>query len=328
MLRYLRNVLIAFAFAAGAIFFCFLSRRLPEPIAPYEIRSECADFIAEKTAGSVRIASVNCKNYLTTNRYTSDGKYKRRWAKPLAEREAMWQAFAVVRPDVVALQEIGEEKHLDELTADLLRKYGLEFPYKVCLSGRDTHRRIGIISRIPFEQILRYPEPEKMSRGLLGVELLAGARSLYVFTLHLKSKISRSEDDPECARERLDEARCVGKILAEYTNEYCVLLGDFNDLPESPPVQSVARESAMKRVDLKDSRGESWTYRYLKMNEKRIFDHLFVSPKTERIKVPQSGKIADDDWAKKVLPDGQTVYASDHRMIFVDLLFPKESSEN
>lgn len=317
----LKNVFIAFAFAVSAIFFCLLSRVYREPKALP--RAELpAVVVPEKSAGTLRVASMNCKNYLSTNRYTADGKYKRHWAKPRAERAAMWKLFGAIAPDIAALQEIGDEAHLDELARDLARETGLEFPYRVCLHGRDTHRRIGIISRIPFEKLFRFPETEKMSRGLLGAEVLAGTKRLRIFTLHLKSKLSRSEDDPECAAERLAEADCAGTKLAEIAGEYCILLGDFNDFPESAPVKRIQQTSGMARSDLRDSRGESWTYRYRKMNEKRTFDHCFISPNLEKFMLPQSGKIADEALGEEMLSDGTRVYASDHRMIFVDFLFP------
>ena len=151
----LKNLFIAFAFAVSAIFFCLLSRGFNDSGEP-TILQVSAPRAPGKPTGSLRIASMNCKNYLSTNRYTADGKYKRRWAKPLAEREAMWQLFAAIRPDLVALQEIGGQAHLDQLAGDLLRETGLEFPHRVCLEARDQSRRIGIISAVPFKTVFRY----------------------------------------------------------------------------------------------------------------------------------------------------------------------------
>lgn len=321
----LKNLFIAFAFAVSAIFFCLLSRGFNDMGTP-AVLPAVAPHVPEKAAGSLRIASMNCKNYLSTNRYTADGKYKRRWAKPLAEREAMWQLFAAIRPDIVALQEIGGQTHLYQLAGDLSREVGLEFPYRVCLEARDQSRRIGIISAVPFEAVFRYPETELMSRGLLGVEVATGTHRLRVFTLHLKSKISRSEADPECAAERLAEARCVAERIAESGGALCVLVGDFNDAPESEAVTCLAEEGALKRLDLKDSRGDGWTYRYFKTSEKDTFDHFLISPGLAAFKVAGSGKVTDEALARRMLPDGTSVYASDHRMIFADFFFPQ--SEN
>lgn len=318
----LKNLFIAFAFTVSAIFFCLLSRGFNDSGTPTILQTP-APRVLEKAAGSLRIASMNCKNYLSTNRYTADGKYKRRWAKPIAEREAMWQLFAAIRPDLVALQEIGGQAHLDQLAGDLSRETGLEFPHRVCLEARDQSRRIGIISAVPFEAVFRYPEEKLMSRGLLGVEIAAGTQRLRVFTLHLKSKISRSETDPECAAERLAEARCAAERIAESGGALCALAGDFNDTSESDAVNSLVREGALNRLDLKDSRGETWTYRHFKTNEKDTFDHFLVSSDLAAFKVEDSGKIADEALAKRMLSDGMSVYASDHRMIFADFFFPQ-----
>ena len=318
----LKNLFIAFAFAVSAIFFCLLSRGFNDSGEP-TILQVSAPRAPGKPTGSLRIASMNCKNYLSTNRYTADGKYKRRWAKPLAEREAMWQLFAAIRPDLVALQEIGGQAHLDQLAGDLLRETGLEFPHRVCLEARDQSRRIGIISAVPFKTVFRYPEEELMSRGVLGVEVAAGTQRLRVFTLHLKSKISRSEADPECAAERLAEARCAAERIAESGGTLYILAGDFNDTPESDAVTSLIQENALKRLDLKDSRGETWTYRHFKTNKKDTFDHFLISSDLAAFKVKDSGKIADEALAKRALSDGTGAYASDHRMIFADFFFPQ-----
>ena len=317
----LKTLFIAFAFAVSAIFFCLLSRGFNDAGTPAVLQL-VAPHVPEKATGSLRVASMNCKNYLSTNRYTADGKYKRRWAKPLAEREAMWQLFVAIRPDIVALQEIGDETHLAQLAGDLSREAGLEFPYRVCLEARDSSRRIGIISSVPFETVFRCPETELMSRGLLGVEVAVGEHRLRVFTLHLKSKISRSEADPECAAERLAEARRAAERIAESRGPFCILVGDFNDAPASEAVICLTQEGTLKRLDLKDSRGDGWTYRYFKTNEKDTFDHFLISPELAAFKVSGSGKVADEALARRMLPDGTSVYASDHRMIFADFSFP------
>lgn len=324
----LKLVLIAIAFLCAVACFCALSRcRVPEE--KYKPQTRFSP--VEKAPGTLRIASLNCKNYLCTNRYTDDRIYKRYWAKPHGERAALWKLIKEVRPDVLALQEIGSGKHLFQLSEDIKRETGIAFPHYVCLSGRDAHRRIGILSRLPLAKVLKFKEPDKMSRGLLGVAVECGKIRLHIFTLHLKSKLQRTPEDPECNAERLAEARRVREILKHTATPYFVLIGDFNDFPESDPVRVFSNWSQCRRMDLSDSNGMRWTYRNFKYNYKHTFDHCFVSRQLENFYVPGSGKIADEAVSSFRIADNRIVYASDHRMIFADFAFPsppKSEPEN
>lgn len=317
----LKFVLLATAFCIAAAFFCSLSRcRIPAE--KYDSKTNFQT--VEKAPGTLRIASLNCKNYLCTNRYTDDRIYKRYWAKPRGERVALWKLIKEVRPDILALQEIGGSKHLFQLSEDIKREAGIAFPHYVCLSGRDTHRRIGILSQVPLADILKFKETDRMSRGLLGVAVECGKIRLHIFTLHLKSKLQRTPEDPECNAERLAEAWRVWEILDRTETPYFVLLGDFNDLPESAPVRIFSNWKQCHRLNLSDSNGLRWTYRNFKHNYEHTFDHCFVSRSLKTFYVPGSGKIADEAISSSRIDGNHVVHASDHRMIFADFAFPPE----
>lgn len=315
----LKFVFLASAFCIAVALFCALSRcSVPE-----DVPAPKASFPGfEKTPETLRIASLNCKNYLSTNRYTDDRIYKRYWAKPRGERAALWKLIEKVRPDILALQEIGGNKHLFQLSEDIKRETGIVFPHYICLSGRDTHRRIGILSRLPLTRVLKFKEVDRMSRGLLGVAVECPKIRLHIFTLHLKSKLQRSPQDPECNAERLAEAKRVREILEQMKAPYFVLLGDFNDLPESAPVRIFSNWTRCRRLDLSDSNGLRWTYRNFKHNYEHTFDHCFISRSLETFYVPASGKITDEAISFLRLDKEHVVYASDHRMIFADFAFP------
>lgn len=320
----LRYGLFALAFLCAAALFCALSRwELPE--APTREGDRIAS-VPERVAGTLRVASLNCRNYLATNRYTDDARYKRYWAKPQGERAALRKLIKQVNPDVLAFQEIGGNKQLAQLQRDLKRENALDFPYSVCLDGRDEKRKIAFLSRVPFERVFKFEETEHLSRGLLGVQVRLGSASVNIFTVHLKSKLARSKDDPECNAERLGEAQRIREILEQAGTETFVLLGDFNDFAESPPVHVFTNWARCRRLDLQDTFGRRWTYRNFKGDYKHTFDHCFISNTLGNYYVPESGKIADEGMACLQL-DGRLIHASDHRMIFADFLFPQQKTE-
>ena len=316
----------AAAFLAGAGVFCALARcdalrdgdgfgALPAAGLPAR---ETVEAVPEKRAGTLRVASINSFNYLSTNRRTDDGVYKRHWAKPRSEREALRRLILAVNPDVLAVQEIGGAKQLDQLAQDLEGAgVGAAFPHRVVLSGRDAHRRVALLSRLPFREIFRFPEKDAMSRGLLGAEVAApGTAPVRVFTLHLKSKITRDESDPECAAERLAEARRARAVLLRVGGNACVLLGDFNDEPESAPVRVFSEGGFMRRLDSRDSAGARWTYSNSRYGYRSVFDHVFLSPALRG-----EGHVADEALSRVRSPIGGVVSASDHRMVFCDVAF-------
>lgn len=314
---FIRYSFLFLAFLGAGVLFCLLSIWGEAELSKTSTIPERRAPTSERLPGTLRVASLNCKNYLSTNRYTSDDRYKRYWAKPYYERAALWKLIGQVQPDVLALQEIGGEKQLAQLVRDLEREQGLVFPYLTYLDGRDEKRKIAFISRLPFERILKFEETEFMSRGLLGVELRQGELKMTIFTLHLKSKLERSKEDPECNAERLAEARRVRKILEQTGTEHFVLLGDFNDSRESLPVRVFADWERCLRADLQDSFGRRWTYRNFSAEYEHTFDHCFISKALMAQYVPESGKIADEGIACLHV-ENRLVYASDHRMIFAD----------
>ena len=65
---------------------------------------------ADETA-SVRIATYNVRNYLTMDRLV-EGRWGPEYPKPESEKEVVRETILAVRPDLIALQEIGARAHL------------------------------------------------------------------------------------------------------------------------------------------------------------------------------------------------------------------------
>lgn len=286
----------------------------------------------------LRVATYNLCRYRDDNRFSEKGKFLYKYPKPEKEKAALMRTVLEVRPDVLAVQEIGGNAWLDEF-ADALGRAGLPFPYRALLEGRDKYNRIAVLSRVPFSKTVKIAAPAKLTRGLLGVVIpLAGGESLYVYNVHLKSKVSSDPDDPESTRRRSREARFVRRLidfrvedekkaekipssvrfrvpasLKKNPPKYFVLVGDFNDVPGSAPLSAFEALSFARALPARDGNGGANTFFNPYRGYFFTFDRIFVSPAVFRTAyVQESAKIADFPWARA---------ASDHSLVYADFDF-------
>ena len=192
-----------------------------------------------------------------------------------AKLEYLAQTILTIRPDVLALQEIGgseesDKRPLDDLQSNLNGLY----PHKA-LSGYPDPRgiRVGFLSRYPIldrDEFVSfapgelaavpnwYPNPPstRMGRGVLSIEVepLAGVR-IWLITVHLKSKLitypggrfaPKSEDERAIGAglgllRRTAEAVAIRAYLNDLmkpeSTARTIVLGDFNDEPRAATTQ-------------------------------------------------------------------------------------------
>lgn len=286
----------------------------------------------------LRVGTYNLHNFRDENRFSEKGKFQYKRPKPEREKQALYRTILEVRPDVLAVQEIGGEAWLDEF-AEALARRGLVYPYRALLTGDDKLNRLAILSRVPFSKTIEIAAPRKLTRGLLGIVVpVQGGKNFYVYGVHLKSKISSDPDDPECARRRLREARYVRRLidfraedekaaekipalldgripetLKKSPPELFALVGDFNDDPGSPPLRPLESAAFARALPARDSKGGVFSYVNPRREYFHAFDRIFVSPEIYgKHYVPASAKIADFPWAAD---------ASDHRLVYADFDF-------
>ena len=277
-------------------------------------------------ADTFTVASFNVENYFLY-------KYGTRKAKPAASRAKVRDAILKIRPDVLALQEIGRRAALDELVAGLKAK-GLSYPHVEWVQGPDLAIHLVVLSRFPIEARKTHSKVEylldrqrfQVSRGLGEVTIRVNAN--YKFTLlnaHLKSK--RPVPRASQAAMRLSEARELRRIIearlkADPTANLLVA-GDLNDTPDQPPIRTLLGGKAPKLVDLRpfERNGDraphpqsakfilrrvAWTSFYWKEDSYSRFDYLIASPGMNR-ELRRAGTYvqAMADWG----------LASDHRPV-------------
>jgi endonuclease/exonuclease/phosphatase family metal-dependent hydrolase len=253
-----------------------------------------------------RVAEYNVESYLSS-------AYGTRKAKSPESRAKVRESIRALKPDVLALEEIGEPEALKELQVSL-KSEGLDLPHSEFVEGFDTNIHVAVLSRFPFsrrrphtnENFLLNGRRFQVSRGF--AELDVQVSSNYSFTLlaaHLKSKrTSGMADESEL---RLEEARRLREIidarLAADPNTNLVVLGDFNDTRDSPAVKAVLGKGRSKLLDTRpaerngddgalftagrDARVVAWTHYYPKEDSYSRIDYLLLSPGMERAWAPR-----------------------------------------
>ena len=209
----------------------------------------CARFAGAET---FRVATYNVESYL-------DQPTETRPAKPADAKAKVRESILALKPDVLALQEMGSTNALLELR-DSLKAEGLDLPYWEHVSGFDTNIHVAILSKFPFtarrphtnDSFLLSGRRFRVSRGFGEVDIQVNTN--YSFTLiaaHLKSKRAVAQADE--AELRLEEAKLlrekIDARLAANPNANLVVLGDFNDTKDSASTKAVIGRGKHKLVD-------------------------------------------------------------------------------
>ena len=247
------------------------------------------------------VATYNLENYL-------DGPAPGRLPKSPEAKAKIREGLLALRPDVLAVQEIGRPSALLELRA-ALKADGLDYPYWEHVSGFDTNIFVGVLSR--FRIVARRPHTNEnfllqgrrfqVSRGVAEVDIRVNDR--YAFTLitaHLKSRRAVEYGDEGELREQeaLLLRRKIDARLAGNPDANLVVLGDFNDTKDQRPVRTIIGQGRTRLVDTRpaeqngddapppnprwEPRNVTWTHFYGKEDSYERIDYLLVSPSMAR----------------------------------------------
>lgn len=272
-----------------------------------------------------RVATYNLESYL-------DNPLPGRPAKSPESRAVVRRSILALKPDVLALEEVGSSSALDELRGSL-KSAGLDLPYAELISATDTNIHIGLLSRFPFaasrphtnDSFLLNGRRFHVSRGFAEVDLHpAPGYSFTLIAAHLKSRRTLSQADE--AEIRLEEAKILREIiearLAADPNANLVVLGDFNDTKDCASTRVVMGSGKTRLLDTRpaESNGENfegagapaeprritWTHFYSKEDVYQRIDFLLLSKGMAREWIPaQTFVLAMTNWG----------VASDHRPI-------------
>lgn len=277
---------------------------------------------------SVRVASINVQNYLLMDRWI-DGRWKRDYPKPEKEKRALRSMINQVDPDVLLIQEIGDLPFLNELWMDLNVTDGAQFHYSSWMQGsyEEEERHLAVLSKIPFLSVSKHSELSfnyfgeltRPSRGLLELRFSSNQQVWTLFNLHLKSKWTEREDDPEANIRREKEARAMRDFIRRKyppgTNPLYIVAGDFNDHRNTAALRRFTQVNDTEltwMLPCEDQNRHFWTHYYAKQDSYARLDYLLITPAMKNFYRSDSAKIYDGY---------HTLLASDHRMVYADFDF-------
>jgi endonuclease/exonuclease/phosphatase family metal-dependent hydrolase len=271
-----------------------LRKCLPRPGVSLLALLFCARFAGAET---FRVATYNVDNYLAEDTDT-------RTAKSATARAKVRESICALKPDVLALEEMGGTNALLELR-DSLKTEGLDLPHWEHVTGFDTNIHVAILSKFPFtarrphidDSFLLSGRRYRVSRGFAEVDVQVNTN--YSFTLiaaHLKSK--RAVPQADEAELRLEEAKLlrekIDALLTVAPNANLVVLGDFNDTKDSASTKAILGRGKHKLVDTRpaerngdntpnsnpayEPRNITWTHHYGKEDTYSRIDFLLISP--------------------------------------------------
>ena len=263
-----------------------------------------------------RVATWNLENYL-------DASVGSRRAKSEESKAAVREIIQRIKPDVLAVQEVGTTNALMEV------REALNFRHWEYVSGHDTNIHLAVLSRFPIiarrqytnDSYLLFGRRHRMSRGFAEVTIQPSPD--YVFTLitaHLKSRRPVPEGDEEAmrAQEALALREKVDALLRDNPDLNLVVLGDFNDVQDSKSTRALIGKGRFALLDTRPAerscygenaagpRNVTWTYFYQKEDTYQRIDYLLLSGGMAR------------EWNKDetyVFAEPNWGVASDHRPI-------------
>jgi endonuclease/exonuclease/phosphatase family metal-dependent hydrolase len=282
--------------------------------------------------GTLKIAAYNMEWFLDSENVNPNIKDMKGVAPKTAESiEKVAACVRAVDADVLAFEEVENEKVIKQM----LGKHLNDMKYKYVAVGQTNSgvgQHVGVMSRKPIVSITSHRFAElalpghdrkwKFSRDLVKVTIQATPeKTLDVYVVHLKSKRDSGEDK-NSNNYRLAEMvmikKIIGEQLAKDPEAWVVLAGDFNDTPESAPLQTVVgkdeKTGAALLVDPHAGLEGEKRISYLKEPYRSVIDYTLLSPALAKRVVPGKVGLLANEIADKGMLDG-----SDHSPVFVTL---------
>ncbi len=252
----------------------------------------------------IKLASYNIRNLFDKydDPLKNDGPPKKE-----KEIEGIGEIIKNSNADIIALQEV-ENK---EILVDLLKTAGIEDKYEVIVGKSDDRgiapallvsKRFKVKSYTINENNNNFKRPPVEAL----VEIAPGF-NVKVFAVHLKSK----RGGPESDIQRQKEAQNLIK-LAKNSEVPTILMGDFNDLPDSKVIKTIENNNFKDVRKLDKLSNETNTPTHFSKHVS-ILDYIFLSPQLQDKVVQKSFNVVgnrENPIADKV---------SDHRLIEVQL---------
>ena len=281
-------------------------------------------------AETFRVATYNLNNYL-------DEVIGTRPAKTDESKAKIRKSIKALKADVIAFQEMGGTRPFNELRQSR-KADGVDYPHGELLFGWDTNIHVAVLSKFPLvakrphtnDTFLLMGRRFSVSRGFLEVDVQVNPG--YKFTLittHLKSRRQIAQADE--AEMRQEEAvllrQKIDAQLATDPNVNLVVLGDFNDTKDTPPLRTIIGRAKRALIATRpaerngdncpppnprwDPASITWTHFYGKEDTYSRIDYILLSSGMARERVKEETYVlALPNWG----------VGSDHRPIVAEFV--------
>lgn len=212
--------------------------------------------------------------------------------------QKMTQVGAILKemdPDIAILPEVENQAILDELNKEELGgAYATSIPETNDFRGLD----IGVLSKLPIVDVVSHKDDSfkrldlvggqlyKYSRDAVEVHVKHNGREIVLLAVHYRSKGDGSPetDDKDKRMAEAQHTRAIADGLVKANPKLAVLiLGDFNDLPGSPPVNWTVQGDPANAPKIPfaastDALGDADKYSFVYNGVKELIDHQMTSP--------------------------------------------------
>jgi endonuclease/exonuclease/phosphatase family metal-dependent hydrolase len=208
--------------------------------------------------------------------------------KPRRQMQRLAQSIVGLNADVIALEEVENRHYLERFVEVFLPDQGYE--HVVLFEGNDTRGiDVALVSRAPIGPVrshrhVTFPGPDgderKFNRDMLAVTVEpVGGQPLELWVLHLKSNSGGREfAEPVRLAEAQEIRRMLDAELAEDPQARIVVLGDFNDTPESATLRTIIGEGDKALWSAHTDLADPNVLTYNEGEFKSMIDFLLCSP--------------------------------------------------
>jgi len=229
-------------------------------------------------------------------------------------RAEVGQVLYALETDVIVLQEVENEDVLNQLnTLELDDRYD----YITVSEGNDPRGiDVGVLSKYPFDEVVSHADEVftqsgqtspnyRFARDAYEVHMTINERHVVLIGVHFKAK---DNDDPDKRLAEAQRTRNIANGIAQNDPTAAIIvLGDFNDVPMSPPYQAVAQpDPSYDNAALLAPTADQWSYYY--SGKQELVDHVMMNPlAAERV----------DGGQVRIVHGPEAEDASDHAPVIV-----------
>jgi len=235
--------------------------------------------------GPIKVLNWNVRNMFDTKKDSTDeGEDVPTQAQYDFKMDKVVTVLQAAAPQVVVLAEIENQSVLD----DLATRIGPQYIARELIEGNDPRGiDVAVVSTIAFDQVVSHKDERfavegttaptfNFTRDCPEFHMTIGGRHVVFLAIHLRSKLGDEGADKRLAEGQRARAIANG-LLAADPNAAVILLGDFNDVPGSPPIEAVrAPEPAFLSATDFVPEADRWTFNF--QGNRELIDHQLSNP--------------------------------------------------